>query len=123
MPRPYHVDRYHGPRLDLRLREAAFVLQQSVPQVERTADILNHPDGTPGLRFVGSIRVVDVRCLEHFLLKRGEVRASAAGGLSRLDALDLITRRRATAPTFASRNGAPPPLSAIVMAQVERDQS
>lgn len=123
MPRPYHLDHTRAPRETLRLREAAFVLQQSVPSLERQPGLLVHPDGRPGIRFRGSIRMVDVECVEALLRDRGEVRASAHGGLSRLDALDLLVHERASVPPFPRRNGSPPPLSAIQLTPTGRDQS
>lgn len=123
MPRPYHLDRSRPARETLRLREAAFVLQQSVPSLERHDDALRHSDGRPGIRFCGSIRMVDVERLEAFLIDRGEVRASPHGGLGRLDALDLLIHDRASVPAFPSRNGSPPPLSAIQLKPRGGDQS
>lgn len=100
-----------GPRTEISLREAAFVLQRTVRSVERMAEVLRTPNGDPGLFFQGGHRVVAVGALSAYL---GLEDADACNDVTPQSVLRLIVLRRADVPRFVSRNARPPKLRELL---------
>ncbi len=93
-------------RTHLTLREAAFILQVSAPALRR-----RRVSNGPKPEWQGGRLVVPVTALRETLIARGECHGFGAGL-----ALDLIVSGRASVPPFPTRNGAPPPITDLIVA-------
>lgn len=113
-PPPSSPMRPHTPALPL--RTAAFLLQLPVPVLQRL--LTREATDPPGLAWHGGRRVVPVSVVEDLLAQRGEHGSLPAG-----EALALLIAGKATVPVFPTRNGPPPPLSALVLASVAEASS